>query len=83
MSFRSSYVMTCAAALSFVGGALGAQPPPPVAEQITAAVQALPRVLRQLRAQRLEEGNERTHLVTNDRLNFVWGELHFTAAEAD
>jgi hypothetical protein len=38
--------MTCAAALSLAGAALGAQTPPPVAEQITAAVQALPKELR-------------------------------------
>jgi hypothetical protein len=35
--------MACAAALSFAGAALRAQTPPPVAEQITAAVQALPK----------------------------------------
>jgi hypothetical protein len=33
-------------ALSLAGAALGAQTPPPVAEQITAAVQALPKELR-------------------------------------
>lgn len=51
MSFRSSCVVTCAAALSLAaavlgGAALGAQTPPPVAEQITAAIQALPKELR-------------------------------------
>jgi hypothetical protein len=46
MSFRTSAVVTCAALLSFAGATLGAQTPPPVAEQITAAVQALPKELR-------------------------------------
>jgi hypothetical protein len=46
MSFRSSCVLTGAAALSLAGATLGAQTPPPVAEQITAAVQALPKELR-------------------------------------
>ena len=51
MSFRSSCVVTYAAALSLAGAvlggaALGAQTPPPVAEQITAAIQALPKELR-------------------------------------
>ena len=50
MSFRTSYVVTCAVALALTGGALGAQTPPPVALpvalQITAATQALPKELR-------------------------------------
>ncbi len=50
MSFRTSYVVTCAAALALTGAALGAQTPPPVALpvalQITAATQALPKELR-------------------------------------
>lgn len=46
MSFRTSYVVTCAAALALTGVALGAQTPPPVALQITAATQALPKELR-------------------------------------
>ncbi len=46
MMFRTSCVVTCAAALSLAAAALGAQTPPPVAEQITAATQALPKEMR-------------------------------------
>jgi hypothetical protein len=50
MSFRSIRVVTCAVALSLAapagGTALEAQTPPPAAEQIAAAVLALPKELR-------------------------------------